>query len=302
VVAFFKKYWDIIGGIVAGIFLAAAANFELVIVQLCYSVIILIIVCIGFLRFIKQEADKKQRKNERKHNVIDNVVDGQKPIRAINLAQSPTVEGEKIGKKFIKLLGEVKPIMQKFKTLFDKFKGYLLTIALIALFAVETCGGFINSACGGVFTVKGVPVLPIVTAVCAAVVGVISNGFTKEQKEKIKALFSKANAEEILLAGIKKAYKEKMAQLAQFNKALTTQEHELANSESELETLNNTLFAKKEMFAMTPQLATKEDVMLAENAVRECKTRITTKEGEIAETKKTIENLGKMIADLKNKM
>jgi hypothetical protein len=301
VVTFFKKYWDIIGGIVAGVSLAAAADFELGVVQLCYSVIILCIVCIGIFRLIKQEADK-QRKNERKRNVIDNVVDGQKPIRAINLAQSPDKEGEKIGRKILSLIKELKPIMEKFKIFFDKFKGYMLTFALAVLSIVEMCGGFINTACGGMFTILGVPVLPIVAGVASAVAGVISNGFTKEQKEKIKALFSKSTADEILSDRLKKIYKEKMAQLAQFNKALNTQEHERANIESELETLNNDLFAKKEMFAMNPQLVTREEVLLAENAVGECKARHATKVSEIAKTKESIENLGKMIADLKSKL
>jgi uncharacterized coiled-coil protein SlyX len=192
--------------------------------------------------------------------------------------------------------------MQKIKTFFDKFKGYMLTAALITLAIVESCGGYINAAFGGVFTINGVAVLPLVAAGASAVVGVISNGFTKEQKEKINALFSTSSTDKILLTEVKKAYKEKTAQQAQFNKALNTQEHELANLKSELETLNNTLLAKKEMFAMTPQLATREDVMLAENAVNDCNTRIAAKESEIAVTKETVENLGKMIADLKEKL
>lgn len=300
-VAFIKKWWDIIGGIVAAICLAFAVDFELGMVQLLYSVIILMIACIGFLRFIKQEADKEQ-KNKRKHNVIDDVIDKQKPIRAFNLAQSPSQEGEKLGEKILSLWKGFKPVMQKLKTLFDKFKGYMLTCALAVLSVTEMCGGFINTACGGVFTINGVAVLPLVTAVATAVVGVISNGFTKEQKEKINALFSKSTADEILQNEYKKVYKDKMAQLAQFNKLLNTQEHEKANLASELETLNNTLYAKKEMFAMTPQLATREDVILAENAVNECKAKIATNESEIAKTKENIENLGKMIADLKSKL
>lgn len=296
-----KQYWDIIGGVVTGFALAALADFELGIVQLFYSVIILIIVCIGILRIIKQEIDKKLH-NERRHNVIDTVVDVQKPIQAIGLAQNPDKEGEKIGQKIILIWKGTKPLMQKIKTFFDKFKGYVLTAALTILSAVEMCGGFINEAFGGVLIIKGVPVIPVVSAVCAAVVGVLSNGFTKEQREKIKALFSKSTTDELVLVEIKKNIKEKTAQLAQFTKALNTQEHERANLESELESLNNTLLAKKEMLAMTPQLATREDVMLAENAVADCKTRIAAKDGEIAKTKEAVESITKMIADLKAKL
>lgn len=299
-VAFIKKYWDIIGGILAGIGIAAVAKFEVGIVQLCYSVIILIIVCIGILRLIRQETDKKQ--NERKHNVIDDVVDVQKPIKAISLAQSPTEEGEKIGKKILLLWGVTKPVMEKIKTFFSKFKGYMLTIALAILTVIEMCGGFINSAFGGALTINGIEVLPLVTLACTAVVGVISNGYTKEQREKIKALFSKSNTNELVLAEIKKTIKEKSAQLAEFKKVLTTQEHELANYESELETLNNALQAKKEMFAMVPQLATEEDVQLAANEVVNCQARIATKKEDIAKTTETINNLTTTINALRNQL
>lgn len=299
-IGFIKKYWDIVGGVAMGFTLAALANFELNIVQLCYSVIILIIVCIGILRLIKQEVDKKQ--NERKHNVIDNVVDRQQPIKAISLAQHPDKEGEKIGKKILSLWGETKPMINKLQTLFSKFKGYMLTIALVILSVVEMCGGFINSAFGGVLTINGVAVLPVVTLVCAVAVGVISNGFTKEQQEKIKALFSKSNTNELVLAEIKKTIKEKSAQLAQFNKVLTTQEHELANFESELETLINAEQAKKEMFSMTPQLATEEDVQLAINGVVNCKAKIETKKDEIKKTRETIDNLTTAINALRNQL
>ena len=298
--AFVKKYWDIVGGMVLGIAIASAAKFELRVVQLCYSVIILILVCIGIFRYIKQEADKKQ--TERKHNVIDDVVDGQQPIKAIRLAQSPTKEGEKVGKKILFLWGVTKPMLDKFKTFFDKFKGYMLTIALAILTIVEMCGGFINAACGGVLTVGGIEVLPLVTLGCATVVGIISNGFTKEQKEKVKALFSKTNTNELVLAEIKKTIKDKSTQLAEFRKALTTQQHELANFESELEMLKNALAAKKEMYAMVPQLATQEDVQLATNEVVNCQAKIENKKTEIAKTEETVNKLTTTINALRNQL
>lgn len=299
VVVFFKKYWDIIGGILAGLGIAVISRFELGVVQLCYSVIILIIVCIGILRLIKQETSKK---NDRKHTAIDAVVDSQKPIKAICLAQSPVEEGEKIGKKLLSFWGGLKPMKDKIKNFFGKFKGYMLTFALTVLSVVELCGGFINTALGGALTIKGVEVLPLVTLLCAVTVGAISNGFTKEQRDKIKALFSKSNTNELVLAEIKKQVKEKTAQLAQFNKALNTQEHEMANLESELEALVNALEAKKEMFAMVPQLATNEDVQLATNAVTECKAKILAKVDEIRKTEATIDTLTTTINALRNQL
>lgn len=192
--------------------------------------------------------------------------------------------------------------MEKIKTFFSKFKGYLLTIALAVLTVVEMCGGAINALFGGVFTIKGVEVLPVVTLVCAVIVGLISNGYTAEQREKIKALFSKSTTNELVKEEIKKTIKQKTTQLAQFNKLLTTQNHELANFESELETLNNTLQAKREMFAMVPQLATEADVQLAANEVVSCQARIEEKKAEIAKTSATVEELTTTINALKSQL
>ena len=300
-ISFIKRYWDIIGGIVAGAAIAAVAQFDLEIVQLCYSIIILMIVCIGVFRIVRQEVDKR-RHNERKPTIVDMVVDGQKPIKALNIAQEPTREGENLGKKIIELWGVTKPIMEKIKTFFNKFKGYMLTIALAILTVVEMCGGFINAAFGGVLTINGIEVLPVLTLACTAVVGIISNGYTKEQHEKIKALFSKSNTNELVKGEIKKTIKEKSAQLSTFTKLLATQQHELANLESELETLKNKAQAKREMLAMVPQLATEADVQLANSEAVACEARINDKKGEIAKTTATIDELTKTISALRSQL
>lgn len=300
-VGFIKRYWDIIGGIVAGAAITAVAQFELDIVQLCYSIIILMIVCIGVFRIIRQEVDKR-RHNERGHTVVDTIVDKQKPIKALNIAQEPTREGENLGKKLIELWGVTKPAMEKIKMFFSKFKGYMLTTALAVLTIVEMCGGFINTACGGVLTINGIEVLPLITLACTTVVGILSNGYTAEQREKIKALFSKSNTNELVKVEIKKTIKEKSALLAQFNKALTTQQHELANLNAELEALNNKVNAKKEMRAMVPQLASDADVQLAINEAVACEAKIADKTAEITKTTATIDTLNTEISALRSQL
>lgn len=297
-----KKYWDLIGGAIVGLLLAVVADFDLDLVQLYYSVIILVLVSIGILRLFRQEIEKRSKRKERKHTIVDDLVDSQKIFKAMNLSQAPEKEGEKVGKAIIIIFGGIEKMMEKLKIFFDKFKGYLLTIALALLTVIEMCGGVINSALGGALTVNGVEILPVVTLVLTAVVGIISNGFTTDQKEKIKALFSKSTTNEIVKEEIKKTIKEKTALLSQNNKILTTQEHALANLESELATAENTLQAKKEMFAMRPQLATDEDVRIAAYAVQECKDKIKAKKDEIAATKATIENLTTNINALKSQL
>lgn len=297
---FIKKSWDIISGTFAGVFLAIISKFRLATVQLYYSIIILILVSIGVMRMVKQAVEKQR--NKRHSNIIDGIVDGQKPVKAISLAQEPTKEGEKLGNLIIIVMGGLKAIMEKLKVWFDKFKGYILTGALAVLTAIEMCGGFINDAFKGALTIKGVEILPIITLLCTVVVGIISNGWTKEQKEQIKALFSKSSTSELVTAEIKKNIKEKTHKLTEFNKILATKETELANLQTVLASRKDTKAAKDEMFAMIPQLATAEDVQLAANEVVNAEAKIVEKVAEIEETKKTIENLQTMVNALKSQL
>lgn len=302
-IGFIKRYWDILSGIGFGLFLTIINKFKLERIQLCYSIIILILVNIGVFRTIRQATDKyKEKNNKRKHNLIDSIIDKQKSVKAISLAQSPTKEGEKVGKFLINIWEVSKKTMNKLKEFFSKFKGFMLTIALTILTVMEFCGGFINDLCGGALTINGVEVLPILTLICATIVGMVSNGYTREDNDKIKALFSKSTTNELVKEEIKKAIKEKSAQLAQFNKIHTTKQHELANLNSELETHINTYEAKKEMYGMQPQLATTEEVQLAANAVKDCRTKITEKNTEIISVQKNIDSLTTTINALKNQL
>lgn len=293
-------YWDILGGFTLGLTFVAASKFNLEKIQIVYSTIILILVSIGCLRIIKQSFDKS--KKIKRNNVIDTLIDTQKPIKAISLAQDPTKEGRKLGEEIILIFKRSKRIMNKIKTFMSKFKGYILTIALAILTVVEMCGGYINELVGEALTVNGVKLLPVITLAATVVVGCISNGFTKEQRDKIKALFSKSSTNELVQAEIKKTLKADELKLKEFNKILTTQENALANLESQLETAKNTHSAKVEMFKMVPQLATGEDVQLAANEVVNCEAAIAEKKQEIEKTKASIANLTTAINALKNQL
>lgn len=282
-----------------GMLMSVVAKFHLEKIQLCYSVIILILVSIGVLRIVKQSLETR---NKNRHSLVDQMVDGQKPIKAISIAQNPTKDGEMLGKLFIKLLEEVKKIMKKLKTFWDKFKGILLSIALGILTVVEMCGGYLNDLCGDKLVIKGVEVIPFITLVSAIVVGIISNGWTKEQKEKIKALFSKSSTNELVQAEIKKTVKADEEKVKEFKKVLATKNTELDNLNTEYETKKNTLSAKREMAVMTPRLATDEDVHLADIAVTEVEEKIRIKKSEIAEVENSIANLNSTIEALKSQL
>ena len=294
-IEFFKKYWDIICGLVISVLVAILAEFQLYKIQLCYSIIILVLVSIGFFRIIKQS-------RERKKTVIDNVIDGQPSVKAVNIAQNPTKDGEVLGEIVIKLWEGLKGIMKKLKVWFDKFKGIILSIALGILTVVEMYGGYIGGWCDGKLTIHGIEVVPYVTLFASVVVGIISNGWSKEQKEKIKALFSKSSTNEIVMAEIKKTLKEDEAKLKKFKGVLSTKQTELDNLNSELATQKNTHSAKVEMSVMTPRLATADDVKLAEIAVSETEKKIADKKKEIAEVETTIENLTSTIKALKSQL
>ena len=298
-----KKYWDLVGGAVVGALLCIIAHIQLEQVQLFYSIIILFLCSIGLFRTFKQAIEKQREKsNEREHNIIDSMVDSQIAMKAVSIAQTPTKEGEKMGKLFINILEVIKNSMKKFKELFDKFKGIVLAIALGILTIVEGYGGFINEWCGGVLIINGVEVLPLVTLVSSVVVGIISNGWTKEQREKIKALFSKSSTNEIVQAEIKKTIKENEAKVKEFKIALATKQTELDNLNSELTARKNTYSAKVEMATMTPKLATDEDVKLADLAVKETDKKLVEKRKEIVELEQSIENLNSTISALKSRL
>lgn len=295
-----RKYGDIIIGLGSGLALTLAVGFDLEKIQLINSIIILILLSIGFFRIIKQARAKA--KTKRKDAVIDNIVDHQKPIIAVSLALNPTKEGEKLGKKIIRLTGGAINIMKKIKTFFEKFKGYLLTTALAVLTVIEMCGGHINAAFGGALTVNGVEVLPVITLACTVIVGCISNGFTKEQAEKIKAIFSKSSANELVIAEIKKTIKEDEARLKEFKRVLVVKENELDVAETTLNNAKNTLAAKKEMYNMIPQLATAEDVELAARAVVDAEAVVNDTKTEIEKVQASINKLNTTINALRSQL
>ena len=291
----FKKNWDIIIGTTMGIVMAILSHSEVYIIQLCYSIILLILANIAVFRIIKHTFDKRAKKRE--HNIIDSMVDNLKPIKAIRIAQNPSIDGDS---KLI--LGGLKKTMKKIKEFFDKYKGYMLTIALGALTLIESYGGFINELAGGVLVIDGVEIMPIITLGLTVLVGILSNGFTKEQMEQIKSLVGKVATNKIVVADIKKTIKEDKVKLKDLNKVKAACKAELDNLNAELDSKNNTLSAKVEMQSMTPQLATLEDVQFAQMAVREVEVKIEAKKQEIAEVDASISNLTSEIDALKSRL
>ena len=87
-----KKYWDLIIGFIVGIGLSIIAHSDGEKVRLIYSVIVLLLACMGLFRCIRQsvENEMKKKRVNRERNLLDAMVDTQIAIKAINLAQDPT--------------------------------------------------------------------------------------------------------------------------------------------------------------------------------------------------------------------
>lgn len=298
-----KKYWDLLSGLIVGLVLSVLAHSDSDLVRWFNSVILMILACIGLFGVIRQGIEKARKaKAEREHTPIDDMVDGLMVVKAIRLAQEPTKEGEKLGKSFMKIMEDIKKIMKKIKGFFGKFKGIVLSIALGILTVIEMYGGCINELFDGKLTINGVEIIPLVTLACAVTVGIISDGWSKEQKDKIKALFSKSTTDEMVHTEIKKKLKEDELKLKEFKRIHSTKQTELDNLNGELETKQNTLSAKVEMANMTPRLATDEDVHLAEIAVNDVKEKIAVKKQELAEVEESMSKLNTTIAALKNQV
>ena len=111
---FLKKYWDIIGGFFTGITLSFLVNFNLSRIQLIYSILILVLVSIGVFKVIRQSIEKNIAK-KRKETPIDTLVNVQKPVKAVNLAQYPTKDGEELGNLLLELWKGTTKKMKKLK-------------------------------------------------------------------------------------------------------------------------------------------------------------------------------------------
>ena len=147
-----------------------------------------------------------------------------------------------------------------------------------------------------------VELVPLITLGATTVVGLVSNGYSKEQREKIKALFTKSSTNKLVTEEIKKSLKDNEAKIKEYKKILTTQENALSNLQAELERVKNTHAAKVEMFNMTPRLATQDDVNLARNEVVRIERDIVAKTNEISDTKSRIDVLNTTVSALKSQL
>lgn len=186
-----KKYWDILGGAISGIILSIVVHWELVKIQLIYSVIILILVLIGLFKVMLLKYNEVHGSKEKidHHNAIDKLVDNQKPIKAIRFSQHPTQDGEELGNLIIETTKGSKQMLKWVK----KNKGALVSclVALLGLLELifNWLGTYLPFELG--FNVVGVLITTI-----GLIISVLTTGFGSVQfKEAIAQLKDQLNGD-----------------------------------------------------------------------------------------------------------
>lgn len=186
-----KKYWDILGGAISGIILSIVVHWELVKIQLIYSVIILILVLIGLFKVMLLKYNEVHGSKEKidHHNAIDKLVDNQKPIKAIRFSQHPTQDGEELGNLIIETTKGSKQMLKWVK----KNKGALVSclVALLGLLELifNWLGTYLPFELG--FNVVGILITTI-----GIVISVLTTGFGSVQfKEAIAQLKDQLNGD-----------------------------------------------------------------------------------------------------------
>lgn len=246
-----KRYWDILGGTITGLFLSIIAKWKLDSIQLIYTEIILILVCIGLFKVLKNGIDNYTK--GRKKIVVDKLVENQKPMKAITLANEPTKTGEELGEVLIDTMKGGKKLMKKIKDVFvwiGKYWQQLLGIgsaigeyALYVYALVCDKLNFIlqhlpqNNAwqiCGKVGI--GIIVLLVVALqirnMCKWVgVGSVekANEYLESKKEEVKSKLS-ASAKE----NVKKVVKDYQSQLKKVEKTISSLETQIKEVDSSI--------------------------------------------------------------------
>lgn len=150
IIKIFKQYWDILGGTIIGIIISVLVDWHIEKVQLAYSVIILILVFVGFLKVLMSDCSKGKieelNKNLIENDVLHKVANSQIPIKAMKISENPTLEGEELGILFLNSMKGRKKKMIKIKNFFKwivKYKEQLIGLCGSVVYASLTIYAYI---------------------------------------------------------------------------------------------------------------------------------------------------------------
>ena len=139
----FKNFLEILCCIIIGLGIGFLSHWQNETIQMIYSTLILILLLIGFIKVVisPKEYDK-QKKNiikEKDSNLIKFIIKKQKPIKAIELSQNPTQDGEILGEIFLETMKGGKRIMRWLKS----NKGAIISGLTILLGLLESVFDFL---------------------------------------------------------------------------------------------------------------------------------------------------------------
>ena len=286
---FIKKYLDLIIGGCSGIILSILVKFNLQKIQLCYSIIILILVSMGLCRMIKKEIEKRKGLKSRNSTVIDKAIDTQTSIKAVELAYHPMRLGEDIGYLYIDILKKGRKGMRKFKVFLDKFKGYIISTLLLILGLVEAFGNYIIVLVGNKFVVNGVNMVALVVLLASLIVSMFSNKLTKEQKLILKP--KKSEADISMSKEVKKTYDELALKLKCYKDELVKKEKMYDDMKAEVNDDMSAYSAKFNIQQSVPGLDLKTEIEDLVNAIKDKKVYVANLQKEIDELKTNIKGI-----------
>lgn len=214
-----KKYIDILGGIITAAILSLVANWELIKIQLIYSVIILMLVLIGMFKVVIAKYNEIHHlKKQRDSSVVDKLIDNQKPMKAIRFSQKPTKDGEELGQLICETFTKKGTVRKKMIKWIKRNKGALTSCLIAVIGLLELVFGWLVDYIPFPisFNVVGVAI-----TVCALVVSVLTSGFGSTKfKEALAQLKDQLNGDKTDLDQINSIkYLERQVEI--YNKEIT---------------------------------------------------------------------------------
>lgn len=141
-----KQYWDILGGTLLGVIITVIFKWQIEKIQIAYSLIILILVFIGFLKVVFNDYEKNKKDKEGNEDVLHKIVDSQISMKAIKISQNPMQEGETLGQLVLRSTKGKKNKMKKIKNFFKwivKYKEQLIGLCGSIVYAGFTIYAYI---------------------------------------------------------------------------------------------------------------------------------------------------------------
>lgn len=214
-----KNYWEVFGGTIIGIAYSFIVEWKSEMIQLGYSIIILILVIIGLFRFFfKRNSNKKEK------DIIDKTLNANKITKAIHIAENPCQEGEQLGELVIETIHGGKKMIKWI----SKNKGAIISTLVFIVAILESIFEFLYQYLP--FEL-GFNIVSVALTVAGGAVGVLTSGFGSVKfKELIAQVKDQLNGDTTDLSDIES--------LKYLERQITIYEKSTQSVENEIEKLN----------------------------------------------------------------